>query len=226
MPFDPETVQFPQLSRYPIPIPYYAQFASPELIYAHIYEQFDARNDPRWHEFGTSDPEEYAFWCWRACGIACLKMLIEAHHPTPQKLTMMELLRQGLELGGYRVHDKEGRFVDLGWYYQPLVELGKRYGLDGSVCRTLTLDELCVRVTRGELIIASVSPQIGGREETIPRRGGHLVLVHGIEWDGATCTSLLMHNPSGRYPELRANAKIPYERFAAAFAGRGISFIS
>ncbi|HET8911954.1 MAG TPA: C39 family peptidase [Ktedonobacteraceae bacterium] len=225
MPFDPETAQSPQLYCFPTPIPYQAQYASPELIHDYIYAGFDGRDDPRWHEFGSEDPAEYDFWCRRSCGIACLKMAIEALAPPQQPLTMMELLRQGLELGGYRVHDEQGRLVDLGWYYKPLVELGQRYGLNSSVCRTLTLEELCQRIRWGELIIASVSPKIGGREEDIPRRGGHLVLVHGIEWEGETCKSLLLHNPSGRYEDLRAGAKIPYERFAAAFAGRGIRII-
>jgi hypothetical protein len=35
----------------------------------------DARLDPCWKESGAESAEEYACWCWRACGPACVKMV-------------------------------------------------------------------------------------------------------------------------------------------------------
>lgn len=214
--------------RFPKKLPYYPQFASPELIYSYIHEDFDGRYDPRWRDYGTEDIEEYLFWCRRACGIACLKMSIEALTTQPQLLTMIELIRQGLTLGGYIVHNEQGELVNLGWFYQPLVKLGEDYGLHGHVYKTLTLDEMCSHLAAGSLVIASVSPEIGERDTDmgITKRGGHLVLVHGFEWSQQGCKALLLHNPSGRFPELQANAVIPINRFSEGFAGRGFVFES
>ncbi|HWS82868.1 MAG TPA: C39 family peptidase [Ktedonobacteraceae bacterium] len=214
--------------RFPKKLPYYAQFASPELIYAYVHENFDGRNDPRWRDYGTEDVEEYLFWHRRACGIACLKMCLEALTTQPQFPTMIELIRKGVDLGGYIVHNEQGEFVDFGWYYQPLVKLGEDYGLHGHVCRTLTTDEMCTYLAAGSLVIASVSYEIGERDADMPitKRGGHLVLVHGFEWSEQGCQALLVHNPSGRFSDLQANAVIPFDRFSEAFAGRGFVFES
>jgi hypothetical protein len=207
-------------------LPYYAQFASPELIYAYIHENFDGRNDPRWRDYGTEDIEEYLFWHKRACAIACLKMCLEALTTLPQVPTMIELIRKGVDLGGYIVHNEQGEFVDFGWYYQPLVKLGEAYGLHGHVCKTLSTDELCSYLAAKSLVIASVSPEIGERDTPISKQGGHLVLVHGFEWSPQGCKAFLLHNPSGRFSELQSNAVIPFERFSKAFAGRGLVFES
>ena len=200
------------------------QFASPELTYAYCHEGFDGRHDPRWREYGTEDIEEYVFWCKRACAIACLRMCIEALTTLSQFPTMIELIRKGVDLGGYTVHNEKGEFVDSGWYYQPLVKLGEEYGLRGSVCKILTIDEICSYLVAGSLVIASVNPKIGDRDIPITSRGGHLVLMHGFKWSKQECEALLLHNPSGRFPELQANAVIPFNRFSEAFAGRGFVF--
>src|SRR5260370_40311145 len=159
----------------------------------------------------------------RACGVACLKMCLEALATLPQFPTMIELIRKGVDLGGYIVHNEQGEFIDFGWYYQPLVRLGEDYGLRGSVCKTLTIDEICSHLVAGSLVIASVSAEIGERDSDTPitKRGGHLVLVHGFEWSQQGCEALLLHNPSGRFLELQANAVVSFSRFSDAFAGRG-----
>ncbi len=129
----------------------------------------------------------------------------------------MELIRQGIAAGGY--------IIDLGWIYQPLVNVGQSYGLKGQVYKTLSIENICSLLLTGALVIASVSDEIGERNDTpITHKGGHVVLVHGFEWSNQECQTLLLHNSSGRFPELQENAVIPYDRFAAAFAGRGFAF--
>src|SRR5256885_1811020 len=67
--------------------------------------------------------------------------------------------------------------------------------------------------------------EIGERHDTpITHKGGHIVLVHGFEWSNQGCQPLLLHNSSGRFPELQEHAVISSDRFAAAFAGRGFAF--
>jgi hypothetical protein len=210
---------------FPTNIPYYPQFASPELIYAYLHEHFDGRQDPRWREYGTEDVEEYCFWCFRSCAIACFKMCIETLARPKHSPSMIELIRQGLAAGGYIIHNEQGEFVDFGWIYEPLVKVGQSYGLKGQVYKTLSIEDIRSLLLAGALVIASVSPEIGERNDTpITRKGGHVVLVYGCEWSNQECQTLLLHNPSGRFPELQENAVIPYARFAAAFAGRGFAF--
>jgi Peptidase_C39 like family len=205
-------------------VPYFSQYASPELIYQYIHENLLGLQDPRWREFGTEDVEEYNFWSRRSCGIACLKMGITSLTLPAKQPAMMDLVRQGIDLGGYIVHNEQGEFVDMGWYYQPLVELGQSYGIKGKVCRHLTIDEICAYIAEGSLVVASVSPEIGEREDTpITYRAGHLVLIYGYAWsqDQSRPHSFLLHNPSGRFPETQAGAHISLERFSLAFAQRG-----
>ena len=219
----------PLSGRYCFPgkISYSAQFASPELIYSYCHEHFDGRQDPRWREFGTEDVEEYCFWCFRSCSIACLKMCIETLARPKQPPSMIELIQQGLAAGGYIIHNEQGELVNFGWIYQPLVKVGQSYGIKGQVYKTLSIENICSLLLTGALVIASVSDEIGERNDTpITHKGGHVVLVHGFEWSNQECQTLLLHNSSGRFPELQENAVIPYDRFAAAFAGRGFAFWS
>ncbi|WP_220201253.1 C39 family peptidase [Reticulibacter mediterranei] len=212
---------------FPRKIPYSAQFASPELIHSYGHEHFDARQDPRWREFGAEDVEEYCFWCSRSCAIACLKMCIETLTRSKQPLSMFELIQQGLAAGGYIIRHEQGELVEFGWIYQPLVNIGQSYGLKGQVYKALSIENICSLLLTGALVIASVSDEIGKRNDTpITHKGGHMVLVHGFEWSNQGCQTLLLHNSSGRFPELQENAVIPYDRFAAAFAGRGFAFWS
>ncbi|MBV5330914.1 hypothetical protein JZU69_00485 [bacterium] len=64
--------------RLPYPVPYYAQIASPELAESIFVQGMDPIHDPRWAESGAETPQEYAYWVERACGVACLKMCVEA----------------------------------------------------------------------------------------------------------------------------------------------------
>jgi hypothetical protein len=70
---------------------------------------------------------------------------------------------------------------------------------------------------------AAVTPELGERGP-LRRYDGHFVLAYGFSWQHGHCASLILHNPSGRYVELRAGANIPVRRFAAAFAHRFIAF--
>jgi hypothetical protein len=67
-----------EIVRLPYPVPYYAQVASLELAEAIFNQGMDPAQDPRWAESGADTPQEYAYWVERACGVACLKMCVEA----------------------------------------------------------------------------------------------------------------------------------------------------
>jgi hypothetical protein len=83
--------------------------------------------------------------------------------------------------------------------------------------------DVCAAIRDGWLVAAAVTPELGERGPLI-RYDGHFVLAYGFTWRAGRCINLTLHNPSGRYPELRAGAIIPVRRFGAAFAHRYIAF--
>ncbi len=204
------------------PPPYVAQFASPDLINAYIHERLHGRDDPNWRSFGASDVDAYTFWAHRACAIACVKMAIDAFS-TETPCSMWQLVEEGLALRGYRTHAEDGVFVDEGWFYPALVQLAARHGLRTSGMGYASILDVCIAILNGWLVAAAVTPELGERGR-LRQYDGHFVLVYGFNWRGGRCTDVILHNPSGRYPELQAGAVIPRRRFRAAFAHRFMAF--
>ncbi len=203
--------------------PYYAQFASPALIHAYIHDDYDGTQDPQWRSFGADDPEEYAFWAPRICALACVKMAVEAFFPSMQP-PLWKLVQQGLGHGGYTVRDGQGRWVDEGWTVHAQMALAADYGLQAAGRGYVSPLSICQAIHAGALVAASVTPELGERDPQPGRYGGHLVLVTGFEWQRGRPAVYIVHNPSGRYPELQAGARIPAARFEAAFAHRLIAY--
>jgi hypothetical protein len=76
---------------------------------------------------GAESPEEYEFWSWRSCGIACLRMILEYHGQTD--LPSVGLARECEEIGGY-VRNSDGV---RGLIYAPFVEwIRRRFSLTTS----------------------------------------------------------------------------------------------
>lgn len=204
-------------------IRYCCQFASPELVKDILEKKILARDDPRWEEFGFLTQEEYEFWCWRACGIACIKMVIETVSIVEIKIN--NLVKKVLDLGGYIIYNKNGQFVDKGWYYKPLINLAKEYNLKGKSFSYLTVQNICVEILKNHFVIASVDPNIirYDKKEFTDKKGGHLVLIFGFKWKNKGCVGFYLHNSSGKRQETRENVFMPMEIFKRAFANKGFS---
>lgn len=204
-------------------VPYVPQFASPELTADILGARLDPVADPRWAESGYPTAEAYAFWAPRLCGIACLSMAIRAALPGFGG-SLAALATECAREGGYVLWDEAGRWVDYGWVYEPMLRVARRYGLDGAVFTTLTLEEVCAAVLRDEVVIASVNPnQVRGeRLDESLGPGGHLVVVVGFEAAAGRCEALLCHNPSGTTPATREAGRVEVSVFRRAFAGRGL----
>lgn len=204
---------------FPGKVPYYAQIASPELAEAIFVKKMDPRLDPRWREWGFEKPEEYAYWVERACGIICVKMVSEALGGECHSVSYW--VQQGLQAGGYLVEeDSNGEMVEKGWLHRVLADLIQREGFKAQACKA-SLWELAHYLKEGNLVIASVSYQIG-TDEPITRNSGHLVVVSGVETRNFCLESFIVHNPSGRYSALQKDAVIPALRFSQAYSGRVI----
>lgn len=203
----------------PYRVPYYAQIASPWLATAFFERGLNPALDPHWGESGGRSPEEYTYWTNRACGAACVKMAVEALGG--ERLALIEWARRGVYIGGYLSEKRaDGSHAERGWLHSALAELIRRAGFHAEA-RPLPLGDFAPILAEGGMIIASVSHEIG-THQPITKRGGHLVLVFGAVVEKGEPTALLLHNPSGRTPNLQENAQIPAERFNAAYTGRGI----
>jgi len=207
------------ITRVPYDVPYYAQVASPDWIVRILDEQLPAEQDPGWRSFGTASADEYAWWVTRACGMVCVKMVVEALGGT--KRPVMDWVRRGLNKKGYLIEqDAFGDWVEKGWLHNSMAEMIEEEGFKAHP-REVGLNDIAIQVRHARLVIASVSFEIG-TDLPITQRGGHLVVVTGVETDDGKLTSLRVHNPSGRREGLRVNASIPVDRFKQGFKGRVI----
>jgi hypothetical protein len=212
----------PKTIRLPYMIPYYAQIASPELAEAIFVQGLDPVLDPRWAESGAETPQEYAYWVDRACGVACLKMCVEALGG-PRR-TLVDWARIGVERGGYLVrHDENGDADEVGWVHSALANLARDAGLQAEA-RAASLDEIVEFIQQGYVVIASVSYEAGDDRLPITKKGGHLMVVFGAEYAESGLLAFYVNNPSGRRADLQAGARLAVERFAQAYSGRVIIF--
>lgn len=209
-----ETIRLPYL------VPYYAQIASPELAEAIFVQGMDPIEDPRWAESGAESPQEYAYWVERACGVACLKMCVEALGGPIYSLVVWAHL--GLEKGGYLVrHKEDGSIQEVGWVHRVLAAMANEYGLMAEPCAA-DLREIPIHLRQGRMVMASVSYEAGDDRLSITHQGGHLMVVIGADCVDASLRDLYVNNPSGRRAELQAGARLSADRFAAAYSGRMI----
>jgi hypothetical protein len=204
----------------PFEVPYYAQIASPELASAIFIDGLDPIHDPRWAVSGAETPQEYAYWVERACGVACLKMCVEALDG-PRR-TLVEWARLGKARGGYLVRRAaDGSEQEIGWVHSALANMAREIGL-AAEARPASLADILDAVRSGKLVIASISYEAGDDRLPITHRGGHLMVVVGAEFDEQGPLAFYVNNPSGRRAELQVGARLPVERFALAYSGRVI----
>ncbi|MGW6918727.1 C39 family peptidase [Kitasatospora sp. NPDC054939] len=201
-------------------VPYYAQWESPELVRAIVTGAVDAADDPRWGASGARTPEEYAWWSWRLCGVACLRMALD--HWWGVLPTTMRLARECEAAGAYV---REGDRL-RGLRHEPFAGyLRERWGLAARPVPAADGDALAAELAGGRLVVLSVHPGIREPEAGAaapagaggPRRAGHLVLAVG-----AGPAELVIHNPSGYPGESQAYARVPWDLLDHWYAGRGI----
>ncbi|KOG87607.1 C39 family peptidase [Streptomyces varsoviensis] len=204
-------VEAPRAIRHPVP--YYAQWESPGLVPAIIAGDMRAAEDPLWQKSGAVTAEEYGFWSWRMCGMACLRMALDHWRGgAPPSVVLAEECR---EAGAYVRHADR---VD-GLIYAPFAAYARRrWGLFAESRPELTAAEVRAELAAGRLAMLSVHPSIrtpGGAPPAT--RGGHLVLAVGAD-DG----HLLIHNPSGFPGASQEFARVPWDALGRFYAGRGV----
>ncbi|MFE5912841.1 C39 family peptidase [Streptomyces wedmorensis] len=194
-------------------VPYYSQWESADLVPDLLSGRTKAEDDPSWRTSGADTAEEYAFWSWRVCGMACLRMALEHWDLKPPNL--LTLAREFLDAGAY-VRREDG--VD-GLIYAPFAEYAaQRWDIEAEVHGTLAIEEIPGHLEDGRLVMLSVHPSIREPDGTPPGRGGHLVLAVGCTPD-----HLLIHNPSGLPGVSQRFAEVPWQALPRFFAQRGVT---
>ena len=197
-------------------VPYFSQWESPELVPDFLSGRLRASADPRWVQSGADSPAEYEFWSWRACGVACLRMLLQWWNgDTP---AAMPLVRECRAAGAYVVEGTAEQPGVRGLIDRPFCDyLDRRWGLDARVFTDTGIEDVASQLTEDRLAIISVHPGIRRPAEPPPVRGGHLVLAVGTHPGG-----LVIHNPSGLPDASPRFAVGTFDTRSRFFAGRGM----
>ncbi len=196
-------------------VPLVVQFTTPASAELSLTKVLSPINDAAWPESGASTAEEYARWAFTMCGMACTAMALE--YFLNVKIMPVKLAEEAVKYGVYEVSDEE--ISDM--RYREFATWIKDYGLRATVYSRLSRAGIELALSRGQLVIASVNPNIRGyKTAPIAQRGGHLVLVTGYD---RTASTLTINNPSGfvSNDSQRQHTMTTIE-FAKYFAGRGI----
>jgi hypothetical protein len=202
------------------PVPYYCQIADQTNVAVYLDKGKSLLQDPFWQTTGAANPQEYAYWAVRSCGMVCVKMCVEAFGGPC--LPLQDWIERGLVIDAYLTEKRPGQAtIEKGWLHAGLAQVMERVGLTTEV-KAVDMAGLYEELSGGKLVIASVSYELGSEKE-ITHQGGHLVLVTGMVCKDGALSAVVIHNPSGRSAALQIRAVIAVERFTQAFSGRVIT---
>lgn len=165
---------------------------------------------------GSLQPAQIDEWRNGLCGLICAGMIINRFSQGLQH-TLAEFLS---------VSDKLGAFDQKrGWVHKKIVSLAEEYCIKANVQRAVDLDTIYGLLTRGDLIMASVSPHYLHPElkEKEDERNGHLVVITGMNRRDSG-SQVFIHDPSSKYADGGQNIAIDDSVFEDSFSGNIISF--
>lgn len=175
-------------------------------------------------EQGFEDHEEAVFWSKRMCALACLQMVLGAFAKDRPVPSLAQLLDKGLAQGAY--------LRGAGWIHQGVVDMAADFGMRGF-CESIGHDaqKLASYIEAGSIVLASVTPDFkGGEQYRAPdgtrrhrARGGHIVVLYGMQKDDATGTvaSFRVHHPHYRADLEYAARDISVSSFLDSFSDKG-----
>lgn len=114
------------------------------------------------------DVNDNPYWMPRACGMTCLKMVLDYHgKKTP---TLLEMCEKGKKDGGYG---------PSGWFHDYFVKTAEEYGLSSErgekIGEILGLQKIHDELKSGRPVIVSVS------KHTLGQTKFHMVVLTGYE---------------------------------------------
>jgi len=171
-----------------------------------------------WLSYGARNRDEFDRLAYECCGMTCLAMILA--HTNPSKARPLELFHHSLEYGCYQLSpDGEIR----GLFHEPFVKFLRTVGLQGNTSQFVGPYFITRELARGHYVIASVNWEIREKNPHPRRRGGHLVLVTGVEKTRFGIDGFYIHNPSGTLPENQKHHFVTLHNFLRCFSGNVIS---
>jgi hypothetical protein len=194
-------------------VPYYAQWESIDLIPQILSAQIKASEDPLWARSGALTADEYEEWSWNCCGMACVRMLLAGRGV---QVPLVVLAKKCSEYGGY----KKPLEQNPGLFYGPFRKfMREEYRIESIPRPGISLLGILTELSKGNLAMASVSPEIRNPKAEALLKGGHLVLLVGYDNDKKV---FFIHNPSGDTIDSQSFAPVRYEDFERFFDRKGI----
>lgn len=134
----------------------------------------------------TSDP----YWMPRACGMACLKMVLDFYgKKTP---ALLEMCQKG---------EKEGGYGKSGWFHDYFLKVAHGYGLKAErgekIGEIMGLQKIHDELKDGHPVSVSVTKHILGQTKF------HMVALSGYEEnEKGQISGFYFNEPESLYPEL------------------------
>lgn len=192
------------------PIPFYTQDVTEESWQSDGFESFSEGHD----------------WRMRGCGIASLRMVVDAYlqqeNPEATCGGQGDMIHKGVEAQAYK--------AGVGWIHWGLANMAGAYDLWAEARREKTYLDVAEEISKNHPCIISVSPRFAGGEinpetEKPLSRGGHLVVAYGVLYDEAgQVTDFLVHHSSCFDGWDKPQWQVGLEAFTASFSGNFICF--
>lgn len=96
--------------------------------------------------------------------------------------------------------------------------------MSGKVAAYLPITLLAEAIIKGNLVVASVNPEVvrGDQKPASTNKGGHLVLVTGVRISKGKPEGFIINNPSGTTAATQRNAFTTLDTFRSAYGSQGI----
>jgi len=176
----------------------------------YIPKNYDNLDEP-WIAFGAPTRSEYEKWSPEVCSICCLKMIGDFYGLTSES-SLYQLTMACKQKGGFKESLTGGI---QGVFHQPLLELAKDYGLDGSIEGNLDVQKIITSLQNDRFVILSID-----KTKVKPElKGGHLVLVHSHNPETET---FLINDPEPILAEDGRNIEVEPDRLAEISNKKGL----
>jgi hypothetical protein len=199
-----------------LPVPYVSQFANPSWAEMVLKDNQPIARDLMWEESGARSVKEYERWVLSICGMACTLMALQFY-----KKGEFKIIPLARDAGTVGVYKKAGDGISS-MQFAPYTKWVRKFNLRGTIYTKLSFKSLCYLLSKRQLFIASVNPNLSGFiSAPATQVGGHLILVTGYNKKEETVT---FHNPSGfENNQTQSNHTVSQKEFMIYFSGHGIA---
>ncbi|AKM02689.1 hypothetical protein [Burkholderia pyrrocinia] len=141
---------------------------------------------PSYFGNGFSSKAEAEAWRDRACGIACVSMILSAKLQSTPPLG--NLIKEGIERRAY--------VPEIGWSHYGLASMLAERGVEAEVKALSGVGALIELLSLGKSAILSVAPGLTPAiSDGNIKKSGHLILVHGLVLKERSPTHCIFSDP-------------------------------